>query len=190
MRQRLKDCDQASKREGNQIATIDLNAVHLQARSGADGRSPVGPNSFGNRRCAASAIALSRYPLEDPGTFSGLPSSLPCGPKSLQTHYIRYCVGRNLRRSAGDCEAEWQYSQVEGKFMLSTHFVYGGVNVLLHPQKIKPCGWKGDFTLIEDLGCKADPQLYSGALTYPTREHAAYAALQSAIAIIDEDAGD
>ena len=71
--------------------------------------------------------------------------------------------------------------------MLLTHFVYGGVDVLLHPQEVRPYGWKSDFTLIEDLGPKTAPQSYSGTFTYPTREDAACAALQSARTIIDED---
>jgi hypothetical protein len=74
--------------------------------------------------------------------------------------------------------------------MLSTQFIYRGVNVLLHPQEVRPWGWKGDFTLIEDLGSKADPQAYSGKLSYPSREDAMRAALQSAIALIDEDSED
>lgn len=58
--------------------------------------------------------------------------------------------------------------------------VYKGVKIQPRPIELQAGGWKADFTLIEDIGSETIVRPYYGQRTFPTREDAISAALESA----------
>lgn len=62
---------------------------------------------------------------------------------------------------------------------------YKGISIELRPVELQQGGWKADFTLFENIGSETRSTLYDGTVTYPSRETAKLAALDSAWTIID-----
>ena len=63
---------------------------------------------------------------------------------------------------------------------------YKGIGIDLRPLEIKRGGWIADFTLIQVVGSKTVETPYTATVTFPTREMANLAALESAHSIIEE----
>jgi hypothetical protein len=63
---------------------------------------------------------------------------------------------------------------------------YKGIEIELRPIKLQQGGWMADFTLSEDIGSEKTVMPYDGKMSFPTRETAKAAALDSARTIIDE----
>ena len=63
---------------------------------------------------------------------------------------------------------------------------YKGIGIDLRPLEIKRGGWIADFTLIQVVGSKTVETPYTATVTFPTREMASLAALESAHGIIEE----
>ncbi len=62
---------------------------------------------------------------------------------------------------------------------------YKGIGIELRPVELQKGGWKADFNLTEEVGSESIVTQYHGEATYPTRDMAKVAALDSARVIID-----